>query len=62
MREQHDPITAARAQLIARGVAEAELKQIEDETKALIQDAADFAQSSPEPDPRELWTDILLEA
>jgi pyruvate dehydrogenase E1 component alpha subunit len=62
MREQHDPITAARAQLIARGVPEAELKQIEDETKALIQDAADFAQSSPEPDPRELWTDILLEA
>ena len=26
------------------------------------QDAADFAQSSPEPDPSELWTDILVEA
>ena len=29
--------------------------------KAIVQDAADFAQSSPEPDPAELWTDILLE-
>ena len=25
------------------------------------EDAADFAQSSPEPDPAELWTDILVE-
>ena len=24
-------------------------------------DAADFAQSSPEPDPKELWTDVLVE-
>jgi pyruvate dehydrogenase E1 component alpha subunit len=62
MREQHDPITGARAALLQRGVAEAELKKIEDETKAVIQQAADFAQSSPEPEPAELWTDILLEA
>ncbi len=61
MREQHDPITGARAKLLQLGVAEAELKQIEDETKAVIQLAADFAQSSPEPDAAELWTDILLE-
>ncbi len=61
MREHHDPITAARAQLLAMGVDESELKKIEDETKALINDAAEFAQSSPEPDPSELWTDILLE-
>jgi pyruvate dehydrogenase E1 component alpha subunit len=26
-----------------------------------VQDSADFAQSSPEPDPAELWTDVLLE-
>ena len=31
------------------------------EVKAIIQDAADFAQASPEPDVSELWTDILLE-
>ncbi len=36
------------------------LKKIDDEVKAIVQDSADFAQSSPEPDPSELWTDILL--
>ena len=35
---------------------------IETGIKARVQDAADFAQSSPEPDERELWTDILVEA
>jgi len=29
--------------------------------KAVIQDATDFAQSSPEPNESELWTDVLLE-
>ena len=62
MRDQHDPVAAARARLLALGVAEAALKQAEDETRALVQDAADFAQSSPEPDPAELWTDVLLGA
>jgi pyruvate dehydrogenase E1 component alpha subunit len=28
----------------------------------VVQDAADFAQSSPEPEASELWTDILVEA
>jgi pyruvate dehydrogenase E1 component alpha subunit len=62
MREQHDPITGARAKLLELGVAEADLKKIEDETKAVIQQAAEFAQTSAEPDAAELWTDILLEA
>ncbi len=62
MREQHDPIASARARLLAMGIAEDELKAMEDETKAVMQEAAEFAQSSPEPDPSELWTDILIEA
>jgi len=41
-------------------VVEATLKAIDDEVKAIVQDAADFAQASPEPDPKELWTDVLL--
>ncbi len=36
-------------------------KSIDDEVKGIIQDAADFAQSSPEPDVSELYTDVLLE-
>jgi pyruvate dehydrogenase E1 component alpha subunit len=62
MREHHDPITGARAKLLELGVDEAELKRIEDATKTVVQEAADFAQSSPEPDAAELWTDILVEA
>jgi pyruvate dehydrogenase E1 component alpha subunit len=38
------------------------LKEIDKEVKDLITAAADFAQESPEPDPQELWTDVLAEA
>jgi pyruvate dehydrogenase E1 component alpha subunit len=62
MREHHDPIASARAALVASGAAEDELKRIEDEIKAIVNEAAEFAQSSPEPDPSELWTDILVES
>jgi len=61
MREHHDPIDHARAALISAGMAEEELKRIEAETRATVQEAADTAQSAPEPDPAELWTDVLAE-
>jgi pyruvate dehydrogenase E1 component alpha subunit len=61
MRTQHDCIESARHQLEALGVEDAEFRAIDDEVKAIIQDAADFAQSSPEPDPAELYTDVLRE-
>jgi pyruvate dehydrogenase E1 component alpha subunit len=62
MRERHDPIEGARVKLLAAGVDEDALKAIEAEIRAIAQDAADFAQTAPEPDPAELWTDVLLEA
>jgi pyruvate dehydrogenase E1 component alpha subunit len=62
MRSERDCIEGARHKLEALGVEEAELKRIDDAVKRQIQEAADFAQSSPEPDPGELWTDVLLEA
>jgi pyruvate dehydrogenase E1 component alpha subunit len=61
MRTERDCIEAARHMLEQQGVGEAEFKRIDDEVKARVQDAADFAQSSPEPDPAELWTDVLVE-
>ncbi len=61
MREQHDCLETARAELLAQGVTEADLKKIDDEVKAIVQDSAEFAQESPEPPESELWTDILLE-
>jgi pyruvate dehydrogenase E1 component alpha subunit len=61
MRTQHDCIENAHHVLGTLGVAEKEFKAIDDEVKAIIQDAADFAQASPEPDPSELWTNVLVE-
>jgi pyruvate dehydrogenase E1 component alpha subunit len=61
MRTERDCIDSARTRLIGLGVLEAELKVIEDEIKRIVQDAAEFAQASPEPDPAELWTDVLVE-
>jgi pyruvate dehydrogenase E1 component alpha subunit len=61
MRSERDCIEGARHLLQAQGVDEAEIKQIDDEVKRIVQDAADFAQSSPEPDESELWTDVLVE-
>ena len=62
MREQHDCIETARNVLLELTVTEAELKKIDDEVKGIVQDAADFAQASPEPAEAELWTDVLVEA
>ncbi len=61
MREQSDPIEKCRRLLVEAGTDEAEIKKIDDEVKSIVQDSADFAQSSPEPDESELWTDVLLE-
>src|SRR5579863_10002121 len=61
MRSERDCIEGARHKLEALGVEEAEFKQIDDEVKRTAQEAADFAQSSPEPDAAELWTNVLVE-
>jgi pyruvate dehydrogenase E1 component alpha subunit len=62
MRTERDCIEHAKQLLEAQGVDAAQFKAIEDEIKAIVQDAVEFSQSSPEPDPAELWTDVLVEA
>jgi pyruvate dehydrogenase E1 component alpha subunit len=63
MRAEHDPIDQLRAVLIEAGHAdEAALKEVDREVKAVVNDAAEFAQNSPEPDELELYTDVLAEA
>jgi len=61
MRSERDCIEGAKHLLEAMGVTDEAFKKIDTDIKARVQDAADFAQSSPEPDERELWTDILVE-
>ena len=60
MRAEHDSLDSAKAKLLELGLDEAELKKIDDGLKARVQEAADFAQSSPEPEPGELYTDVLV--
>jgi pyruvate dehydrogenase E1 component alpha subunit len=62
MRRTRDPIDALRRELARAGVDDDALAAIETEVKAVVTDSATFAQESPEPDPSELWTDILVEA
>ena len=60
MREEHDPIEQVRARLLADGVTEDELKKIDAGVRSVVSEAAEFATQDPEPDPSELYTDILL--
>jgi len=61
MREHHDPIDTIRKALTDTGkFSEDQFKQIEKEVKAIVNESAEFAQQSPEPDPSELWTDVML--
>ncbi|MBO1327491.1 pyruvate dehydrogenase (acetyl-transferring) E1 component subunit alpha [Acetobacter suratthaniensis] len=62
VRKHHDPIEHVKHILLDAGVEESALKAMDTEIKAIVNDAADFAQTSPEPDPSELFTDVVLEA
>lgn len=62
IRTHHDPIDGLKGQILELGHAtEEDLKKIDNEIKAIVKEAADFSLESPEPDPSELWTDVLIE-
>jgi pyruvate dehydrogenase E1 component alpha subunit len=59
-RAEHDPIDHLRQTMLDDKInTEDELKEIDREIKAIIADAVEFAQNSPEPQPEELYTDVL---
>ncbi|MCE9649422.1 MAG: pyruvate dehydrogenase (acetyl-transferring) E1 component subunit alpha [Parvibaculum sp.] len=62
MRQEHDPIEQVRHRLLDAGTSEEALKDIDKKIRAAVAEAAEFAQSSPQPDPSELWTDVLAVA
>ena len=60
MREERDPIEHVRKRVLEKKFAtEDDLKKIEQDIRAIVNEAADFATNDPEPDPAELWTDVL---
>ena len=61
VREKSDPIEGLKHDLEIAGITEEELKAIDKEIRSIVNEAADFAETSPEPDPSELYTDVLVE-
>ncbi len=60
MREHHDPIAQVRARMLEAGFSEDELRDVDREVRAIVNDAAAFAQDDPEPDEAELYRDVLV--
>ena len=60
MRHERDPIEQVRARLLETGRAnENELKAIDKDIRAIVNEAAEFAQKDPEPEVAELYTDVV---
>ena len=60
VREKSDPIEHAKRELEAAGVSEDAIRAIDKAIKAIVNEAADFAEQSPEPELGELHTDVLV--
>ncbi len=63
VREERDPIERVREMLLTgKHASEDDLKAIDKEIKAIVNESAEFAKTSPEPALEELWTDIYADA
>ena len=63
VRSEQDPIDQLREKILGSGLADEDsLKALDREVKGVVTEAAEFAQNSPEPEPSELYTDVLAEA
>ncbi|WP_270375825.1 pyruvate dehydrogenase (acetyl-transferring) E1 component subunit alpha [Marinicauda sp. Alg238-R41] len=62
IRSHSDPIEGAKKKILEAGYADEDaLKKMDKEIKEIVSDSADFARESPEPNPDELYTDVLIE-
>ena len=59
-REKNDPIERVKKDLADLGVEEDALKETDKAIRTRVGEAADFAEKSPEPDPSELYTEVLV--
>jgi len=63
VKDENDPIERTRARILEEGHAsEEDLKSIDQDVKAMVLEAAEFAKNSPMPDPLEVYTDVYIEA
>src|SRR5690606_37369816 len=60
IRGEQYPIEQVRQRLLKTKMAsEDDLKKIDGKVRDVVNEAAEFATQDPEPDPSELWTDVL---
>jgi pyruvate dehydrogenase E1 component subunit alpha len=60
VRTEQDPIEQVRGRLLQKKWAsEDDLKKVDAEVRDIVNEAAEFATNDPEPDPSELYTDVL---
>jgi pyruvate dehydrogenase E1 component alpha subunit len=60
VRTEQDPIEQVRSRMLQKSwVTEDELKKLDSEVRDIVNEAAEFATQDPEPDPSELFTDVL---
>ena len=62
VRDERDALELCRLRLEKFKVGEEALKAIDHEIRDIVAEAVEFAQSSPEPDVRELYTDVLTQS
>ena len=63
VRSEQDPIDQLREKILRSGLADEDvLKTFDREVKRVVTEAAEFAERSPEPEPSELYSDVLAGA
>lgn len=62
VKEHRDPIDHFKDYMVKTlKIPETQIKTIEDKIKVIVAEAVEFSKTSPEPDPSELYTDVLKE-
>ncbi|MEZ4726318.1 MAG: thiamine pyrophosphate-dependent dehydrogenase E1 component subunit alpha [Caldilineaceae bacterium] len=58
LQREHEPLVVLRGRLLERGVKEATIGGVESEVEGDVEEAVEFAQTSPWPDRSEAYTDV----
>ena len=61
VRDKSDAIEGLKKLMLDAGVSEEQIKGIDKEIRAVVNESADFAENAPEPELGELYTDVLVE-
>lgn len=61
VRDKSDFIEHLKKLMTDAGITEDKFKEIDKEIRAIVAESADFAESAPEPELHELYTDVLVE-